>query len=157
MYSLSRAAKAAGKSKGTISEAIRSGKISASKDGHGQWSIDPAELHRVYPPVQSDKSNLDSSCTNAGPRAESFSWDRDELVQLLKESLADARRERDDARAERDHWRSLALDLKAQLALPSGQANRRRGFLARLFGNAIGAGPSTPQAMVAIALPWSCS
>jgi hypothetical protein len=136
LYSLSSAAKATGKSKGTISEAIRSGKISASKDAHGQWSIDPAEIHRVYPPVQPEQSSLDPSCTSSGPSAESFSSDHDELVQLLKESLADAKRERDDARAERDHWRGLAMDFKTQLALPSGQPPRRRGFFARLFGNA---------------------
>lgn len=136
MYSLSSAAKATGKSKGTISEAIRSGKISASKDAHGQWSIDPAELHRVYAPVQLDRSNLDPTSTEVGPRSESFSLDREDLVQLLKESLAEARRERDDARAERDHWRDLAMDFKAQLALPSGQPPRRRGFFARLFGHA---------------------
>ena len=28
----------------------RPGKVSATKDAHGQWHIEPAELHRVYPP-----------------------------------------------------------------------------------------------------------
>ena len=31
--------------------AIRRGTISAQKNTLGQWAIDPAELHRVYPPV----------------------------------------------------------------------------------------------------------
>src|SRR5262249_1512923 len=31
--------------------AIKAGKISASRDQHGQGQIDPAEMHRVYPPV----------------------------------------------------------------------------------------------------------
>lgn len=50
-YTLGTAAKATGKSKTTIMRAIRKGKISAEKNVHGQWSIEPAELHRVYPEV----------------------------------------------------------------------------------------------------------
>jgi hypothetical protein len=49
-YTLGQAAKATGKSKPTISNAIESGRLSASKDAFGRWQIDPAELHRVYPP-----------------------------------------------------------------------------------------------------------
>ena len=48
-YSLKEAADATGKTKPTILRAIQGGKISAKKDDHGEWEIDPAELHRVYP------------------------------------------------------------------------------------------------------------
>lgn len=50
-YSLKQAAEATGKSKQTIHRAIQAHKISAKKDIHGEWHIDPAELHRVYDPV----------------------------------------------------------------------------------------------------------
>lgn len=50
-YSLKEAAEATGKSKPTILRAINAGKVSAAKDAHGEWQIEPAELHRVYPPV----------------------------------------------------------------------------------------------------------
>ena len=50
-YTLGEAAKAVGKSKGTISKAIKSGKISAVKQENGSFRIEAAELHRVYPPV----------------------------------------------------------------------------------------------------------
>ena len=50
-YTLGTAAKATGKAKSTILKAIRSGKISASKNENKEWSIDPSELHRVFPPV----------------------------------------------------------------------------------------------------------
>lgn len=46
--SLLDAAKRTGKSKPTILRAIQSGKISAQKDEHGEWQIEPAELFRVY-------------------------------------------------------------------------------------------------------------
>lgn len=55
VYTLGDAAKATGKSKATISKAIKSGRISATKDETGTFQIDPAELHRVYPPTVSDE------------------------------------------------------------------------------------------------------
>ena len=55
-YTLGQAAKATGLSKPTLSEAIKKGKISARKNESGSFEIDPAELHRVYPPVASPAS-----------------------------------------------------------------------------------------------------
>lgn len=46
--SLNQAAKEAGKSKKTLIEALKSGKMSADKV-NGRWEIDPSELFRVYP------------------------------------------------------------------------------------------------------------
>ena len=37
-------------SRPTLSKALKSGALSGVKDGKGQWSIDPAELARVYHP-----------------------------------------------------------------------------------------------------------
>lgn len=50
-YTLGQAAKATGLNKATIFKALKSGKLSGEKDVHGRYVIDPAELHRVYPPV----------------------------------------------------------------------------------------------------------
>jgi hypothetical protein len=50
-YTLGQAAKATGKSKNTLTRAIRSGKLSGQRQADGSYTIDPAELHRVYPPV----------------------------------------------------------------------------------------------------------
>ena len=52
-YTLGQAAKATGKTKGTIANAIKKGRLSAGKDDIGQYQIDPAELHRIYPPSTS--------------------------------------------------------------------------------------------------------
>ena len=51
MHTLGTAAKATGLNRSTVLRAIKSGKISATKNEHGEWQIDPAELHRVFPPV----------------------------------------------------------------------------------------------------------
>ena len=48
-YTLGEAARATGKAKPTIARAIQAGRISASRSDTGDWQIDPAELHRVYP------------------------------------------------------------------------------------------------------------
>lgn len=50
-HTLGTAAKACGIGRTTVLRAIKSGKISASKDVNGNYAIDPAELHRVYPTV----------------------------------------------------------------------------------------------------------
>jgi hypothetical protein len=50
-YTLGTAAKATGRGKATIYRAIKSGKISATRHEEGSYTIDPAELHRVFPPV----------------------------------------------------------------------------------------------------------
>jgi hypothetical protein len=54
-YTLGQAAKATGKGKTTIANAIEKGRLSAQKDDLGQYQIDAAELHRVYP-VQVDRT-----------------------------------------------------------------------------------------------------
>ena len=48
---LAAAAAAAGVNKTTLLRAIKAGKISGNKDEHGQWDVEPAELHRIHPPV----------------------------------------------------------------------------------------------------------
>jgi hypothetical protein len=45
-YTLADAARATGLNKTAILKAIRSGGV---KDEHGEWRIEPCELHRVYP------------------------------------------------------------------------------------------------------------
>ena len=51
MLTLGQSALATGLSKPTIQRAIKGGRISATKNDDGSYSIDPSELHRVFPPV----------------------------------------------------------------------------------------------------------
>jgi hypothetical protein len=53
MYTIATAAAAVGRNKTAILRAIKTGKISAAEDENGDVQIDPAELHRVYPPLRS--------------------------------------------------------------------------------------------------------
>ncbi len=52
MYTIATAAAAVGRNKRAILRAVNSGKISVAKDENGEWQIDPAELHSVYPPLR---------------------------------------------------------------------------------------------------------
>jgi hypothetical protein len=55
-YTLGEAAKATGKSKAALSRAIKLHRISATKQEDGSFQIDPAELHRVYPPIRVEQA-----------------------------------------------------------------------------------------------------
>lgn len=62
--SLSQAAKAAGRSKSTIGRAIKSGKLSASRNDDDTFSIDPSELFRVFPRTSSEAVTLGRNGTD---------------------------------------------------------------------------------------------
>ena len=53
MHTIATAAAAVGRNKTAILRAVKAGKISVAKDENGEWQIDPAELHRIYPPLRS--------------------------------------------------------------------------------------------------------
>jgi hypothetical protein len=50
-YSLAAAAAATGLNKTTILRAIKEGKITGTKDELGEWQVEPAALHLLYPPI----------------------------------------------------------------------------------------------------------
>jgi hypothetical protein len=52
MYSIATAAAAVGRNKTAILRAIENGRIPVAKDDNGEVQIDPAELHRIYPPLR---------------------------------------------------------------------------------------------------------
>src|SRR3954469_14369338 len=66
-FGLRQAAQEAGTSKSTILRAIQSGRLSATRTDDGGYSIEPAELFRVYPPksVASDHEADRSAGQNA--------------------------------------------------------------------------------------------
>lgn len=85
VYSVKQAAEATGKTKPTILRAIQKGKISAKKDEHGEWEIDPPELHRVYEPVAAGTSTGTDTSVAAALRE----------IELLREMLSDKDRQID--------------------------------------------------------------
>lgn len=113
VYTLGEAAKATGKSKATISKAIKNGRISASKDESGTFRIDPAELHRVYP-VAVNSEQFETP-VNA-PVSQEHTPEIMELKARLEaahERLSDRDVVIADLREDRDKWRQQATALLA--------------------------------------------
>ena len=111
VYTLGEAAKATGKSKATISKAIKSGRISAQKDETGTFHIDPSELHRVYPPTAS--SEQEETPTNTIIRADIAGTIRELQARLesAHERLSDKETVIADLKEDRDRWRQQATAL----------------------------------------------
>jgi hypothetical protein len=91
-YSLKQAAEATGRTKPTILRAIQLSKISAQKDEHGEWQIDPAELHRVYKPVSEDKPTSTTVSDAAAQRE----------LELLREMVSDKDKQIERMLADKD-------------------------------------------------------
>jgi len=121
-YTVGQAAKATGKSKPTISRAIKSGKISANRNENGSYSIDPAELHRVFPPVSSN-SNDNATMT----QAETLNGMGALQVEIvgLREQAAILKDERDDLRRRLDQETEERRKLTTMLI---DQRPRRRSW-----------------------------
>lgn len=122
VYTLGEAAKATGKSKATISKAIKSGRISASKDDTGTFRIDPSELHRVYPPTPSGKQLYTPNETETNINEAGGFRELKARLEAAQERLADKDAMIADLREDRDRWRQQATAL---LEGPHQQPKRR--------------------------------
>ena len=102
-YTLSEAAAACGVNKSTVLRAVKSGRISGTKDEFGTWHVEAVELHRIFPPVADAAASTDAVPRHAVPDAAT-----DALVAELRAVIADLRQDR-------DQWREQAQ----RLALPA--------------------------------------
>lgn len=104
-YTLGEAAKATGKSKAAISRAIKTHRISAERQDDGSFKIDPAELHRVYPPVNREGELIPATATAEKPvetrelqakleAAAARLADKDEVIHDLRHRLDTSEEER---------------------------------------------------------------
>jgi hypothetical protein len=123
---LNKAAKMCGKAKSTILEAIKSGRLSASKNAKGHYSIDPAELSRVFPFEIIDHTNPVTERTQEPqPTAVENTQNTNALereVNLLREML-------EKAETNADHWRKMAERQQSLI-----EDKRPKGFFKRLLG-----------------------
>lgn len=120
IYTLGQAAKATGKAKGTISNAVKQGRLSASKNDKGEYEIDASELHRVYP-LNGSTVEQPSKMNDVSPPLAQAERDAFEArIALLEQGIE---RERQNA----DEWRKQAQNLALTYKRP-------RGWLDRLLG-----------------------
>ena len=135
-YTLGTAAKATGTSKSTIFRAIKAGRISATRKETGDWSIDPAELHRVFPPVRDGEKRAGNAAVERGAtaleRAEKAVLEAQittlrDTADLLRGQLEDTRRDRDAWREQGQSAQRLLIDARpkrARRSCPRAWCNR---------------------------------
>lgn len=125
-YTLTQAAKAVGRTRQALQTAIKKGTISAQKDALGQWQIEPAELHRVYPPINQPQSNAVRNLSLSDSEKEAQIRELNAKLEQMEQRLI-------ELKEDRDAWKNEAQDWKMQAkALPAGTP--RPGFWKRLFG-----------------------
>ncbi len=106
----------------TIQRAIKAGKLSANRDRpNGPYQIDPAELHRVFPPKPGDKIGAPAqpaSTRHDAPLQETRLLERE--IAIRDDQLEQLKAER---RRERDQLQDTIDDLRRRL---DGEAAERQ-------------------------------
>jgi hypothetical protein len=127
MLTLTEAAKEVGLSRPAIFNAIKRGRLSATKDAQGRFIIDPAELFRVYKPINNVAVNNDMvSLTEVNHLNQLLSM-KDQLLQQIIN-------ERDDLRKRlEEESRRLTLLLTHQPETFTEQKTESKLFM-KLFG-----------------------
>lgn len=141
---LSQAAKAISKSKSTLNRAIKTGRLSATRNEDGTFSIDPSELSRVFPQNTIEREPH----THPERQEERFTTDNlnkiallEQLLEREREALAREREVAADLKEDRDRWRAQATGLLSDLRSAQEKASpaslpdmHPKGFWKRLFG-----------------------
>ena len=127
VYTLGEAAKATGKSKATISKAIKYGRISAKKNDSGAFQIDPSELHRVYPVNVESEQKHTPKLTQVNSEDAGLVRELQARLEAAHERLSDKDSMIDDLKEDRDKWRQQATALL--------EDKRPRSFWSRLIGS----------------------
>ena len=135
---MTKGAELAGVSKGTVSKALKSGRLSYAEKTDNGYLIDTSELFRVFPPKQpetvestrpeTDKGNVETPVETGGLRRE---------IELLREQLRDRDGVVDDLRRRLDQSDEERREAQARvigLLAGPGPTESKRGFFGRLFG-----------------------
>ena len=156
VYTLGQAAKATGKSKTTILRALEKGKISGEKNDHGEWAIQPVELHRLYPLAEQDNGSVtvpDVTGEEQGTNTQILLENRELRAKLeatearlgdAHDQIGDLRRRLDTEAEERRRLTLLLTDQRTAVppthverAPPEAPPKPARGFWAWLTGSSI--------------------
>ena len=145
--SLNKAAKEAGVAKATLLEALKSGRLSASKNEKGHWEIDPSELFRVFPKTGLH-STLEPSPTPHENHLKTTQTETLEVeLRMLREQISRLDNEREREREQlggqiqdlRQQLERQSLEHRQALALLTDQRDTappsaKSGFWARILG-----------------------
>ncbi len=124
-YTLGQASKASGRSKPTILQAIRNGRLTATRNDKKQWQIDPAELGRVYP--TNPKIERDETPTNDNSLQATIEHLR-ELLSRTERERDELSRRLDEEASERRKLTAILIDQRAKTPEQEPTPPRRRFF-----------------------------
>ena len=106
MLSLSEAAKTAGVSKSTIWRACKAGRVSFKRTDTGEFQIDAAELHRVFPfHATGGNGKMNHHATGVAQMEMAMLEAR---IAALKDMAELMREQLEEVRKDRDAWRGQA-------------------------------------------------
>lgn len=144
-FTLGEAAKASGISKPTLSRAIKSGKLSATKQDGGSYSIEASELFRAFPKPPSPtvpetvSETPDETIRNPSetpkkhPENNGLVAALEVKVEMLERMLSEAKANTDREREMVDSLSGKLDRMTALLPKPSASEETKKGFFSRLF------------------------
>jgi hypothetical protein len=131
-----------GKAKSTISRDIKAGKISATRNPDGSVSIDPAELHGVYPATSAATPATgvgDGYWNDSQPRGNGAGTALERENAMLLERLADKDRrlaDKDDVIEDLRRRLDAEAEERRKLTMVLTDRRPRKRWWRRLFGRA---------------------
>ena len=130
-YTLTQAAAAAERNRSSILRAIKSGKLSATRDeATGGWLIEPAELHRIYPVADAPGAAPADALSRNGDALAEIRELRARLEATERHladkdgQIGDLRRRLDIADEERRRLTMVLADLRTAPPAPPAPARR---------------------------------
>lgn len=135
MLTLSEAAQEVGLSRTAIFNAIKRGKLSATKDANGHFSIDPAELFRVYKPINNINVNTEQHETAMLTEVNARLDMMNQLLEAKDQLIKQIESERDDLRRRLDDESRKLTALLTHQPEPVAQPATRSMLWEKLFGN----------------------
>lgn len=111
-------------SRPTLANALKTGKVTGVKDGQGAWSIDPAELARVYharsAPEPSEPGNPDNPARLSPAEMSTVDTLLAGQLEALRESLTEA-----EKRAAENERRAIESEHRAAVAEALAEERKR--------------------------------
>ena len=130
---LGTASQATGRAKSTILRTIKSGRISATRAETGEWSIDPAELFRVFPALAIPGATPQPAQTERDATPAERDATTDALVAELRVTIAQLRRDCDYWRSSLDQERTAHSETRAAHAATQAAHATTQASLERLL------------------------
>ena len=135
--SMTKGAELAGVSKGTVSKALKSGRLSYAEKTDNGYLIETSELFRVFPPKPETVEITHRETPSQGRETSMETGGLQREIQLLREQLHDREGTIDDLRQRLDRSDEERREAQARvigLLTGPGATESKPSFFSRLFG-----------------------